>query len=123
MNEEMKKCKFCGEEILSVAIKCKHCKSVLDEFDRNNTSDNDLTNSFLRFLVPVGRSGFSITAGYLGLFFFIPFAGLFAIIFGFLGINARKLDKNKKGLGRAYFGIIMGVLSSILYLYYYIVSL
>jgi hypothetical protein len=27
---ETKKCRFCGEEILAVAIKCKHCGSMLD---------------------------------------------------------------------------------------------
>jgi len=31
MSEEMKNCRFCGEEILEVATKCKHCSSNLEE--------------------------------------------------------------------------------------------
>jgi len=31
MAEQTKRCKFCGEEILAVAIKCKHCGSNLSE--------------------------------------------------------------------------------------------
>ena len=31
MTDEVKNCPFCGEEILAVAKKCKHCSSSLDE--------------------------------------------------------------------------------------------
>jgi len=31
MSEEMKRCPFCGEEILALAKKCKHCESFVDE--------------------------------------------------------------------------------------------
>jgi len=31
MVNELKKCKFCGEEILDIAVKCKHCGSNLNE--------------------------------------------------------------------------------------------
>lgn len=33
MSEETKKCPFCGEEILSIAIKCKHCGEFLNKSD------------------------------------------------------------------------------------------
>jgi len=40
MNEENKKCPFCGEEILSVAIKCKHCGEFLNESDTSLQNSN-----------------------------------------------------------------------------------
>ncbi len=33
MSEGIKKCPYCGEEILLVAIKCKHCGEFLDKSD------------------------------------------------------------------------------------------
>ena len=34
--EETKRCPYCGEEILAIARKCKHCGSWLDEQSENN---------------------------------------------------------------------------------------
>jgi hypothetical protein len=31
MTDEMKRCDFCGEIILAIAKKCKHCGSILDK--------------------------------------------------------------------------------------------
>ncbi len=36
-DEAKKRCPFCGEEILTVAIKCKHCQSDLAEPSRTLT--------------------------------------------------------------------------------------
>ena len=42
--EKIKKCPFCGEEILAVAIKCKHCHSMLNEHpkEENNSIGKEL---------------------------------------------------------------------------------
>lgn len=37
--ENMKRCKFCGEEILAVASKCKHCSSNLDEVESESIDE------------------------------------------------------------------------------------
>lgn len=62
----------------------------------------------MRILLPVGRSGFAIVAGYLGLlsplFIFAPFA----LLFGILAIRDIKRNPKKGGMGRAVFGMVMG---------------
>jgi hypothetical protein len=38
MNTSTKACPYCGEEILAVAIKCKHCQSMLSESQADRTA-------------------------------------------------------------------------------------
>lgn len=38
--DEIKKCSYCGEEILAVAKKCKHCGEWLYNIDSNNDFDD-----------------------------------------------------------------------------------
>lgn len=71
-------------------------------------------------LIPVGRSGWAIAAGYAGLFSVILIGAPFALIFGILAIRdirrSRKTDHPKHGMGRAIFGIVMGSLVLLLLL-------
>ena len=67
----------------------------------------------VRMLIPVGRSGWAIAAGYLGLFSLILLPGPLALLCGILGIvdikKSQYSDKPKHGLGRcfrAYYGCI-----------------
>ena len=67
----------------------------------------------MRMLLPVGRSGWAIAAGYLGL---LSFLGIFApvsLIVGIVAVRDIQQHPEKHGLGRAWFGIVMGVLGSI----------
>lgn len=44
MEETIKKCPFCGETILEVAIKCKHCGSMLNDSKIKNEEEQILAD-------------------------------------------------------------------------------
>ncbi len=72
----------------------------------------------IRMLLPVGRSGLAIAAGYLGLFGFLIVPAPLALIVSILAIldirKSRSTPKPKYGMGRAIFGLIVGILGTIL---------
>lgn len=67
----------------------------------------------MRMLLPVGRSPWAIAAGYLGLLSLLGIFGPPALICGILAIRDIRQHPEKHGLGRAWFGIVMGSLGSI----------
>jgi uncharacterized protein DUF4339/uncharacterized protein DUF4190 len=67
----------------------------------------------MRMLLPVGRSGWAIAAGYLGLLSFLGIFAPVALIVGIVAVRDIQQHPEKHGLGRAWFGIIMGALGSI----------
>jgi hypothetical protein len=66
----------------------------------------------MRFLLPVGRSGLAIAAGYLGLFSLIVFPAPLALLFGLLAIRDMNRHPEKHGMGRAVFGVVMGAIGT-----------
>jgi hypothetical protein len=69
----------------------------------------------MSWLLPVGRSGFAIAAGYLGLFSFIPFVGYLAIVMGVLAIRDLRRNPEKIGWGRVITAFVLGGLFSVVY--------
>lgn len=71
----------------------------------------------MRMLLPVGRSGWAIAAGYLGLFSVTLFLAPIAIIVSVVAIiSIRKsvaTSKVKRGMGRAVFGLVMGLVGTV----------
>lgn len=67
----------------------------------------------MRMLLPVGRSGWAIAAGYLGLFGLVVFPAPLALIISIVAIRDIRKSKGtaspKYGMGRAVFGLIVGV--------------
>ena len=64
-------------------------------------------------ILPLGRSGYAIAAGYLGLFSVLLVPAPFAVLFGILAVLDIKKHKDKHGMGRAIFGIVMGAVFTI----------
>ena len=71
----------------------------------------------MRMLLPVGRSGWAIAAGYLGLLSFLGVFAPFSLIVGFVALRDLKQHPEKHGLGRTWFGIIMGAIGTIALLF------
>jgi hypothetical protein len=67
----------------------------------------------LALLIPIGRSGLAIAAGYVGLFAVLLIPAPFAILLGVLALKDIKAHPEKSGNGRAIFGIVMGVLGTV----------
>jgi predicted acyltransferase len=64
-------------------------------------------------LLPVGRSGWAIAAGYLGLISVLCIPSPFALLAGILAVREMRRNPKKRGMGRAVFGIVMGGIGTI----------
>jgi len=64
-------------------------------------------------ILPVGRSGWAIASGYLGLFSVLLVFAPFALLTGILAVADIRKHSDKHGMGRAIFGIVMGALGTI----------
>jgi hypothetical protein len=76
-----------------------------------------------RWLLPVGRSGWAIAAGYLGLLSIIIFPAPLALIISIVAIRDIKKHPDRHGMGRAVFGLVMGVIFSIFFVFMIIAML
>jgi len=67
----------------------------------------------IRMLIPVGRSGWAIAAGYLGLFSFVVLPAPIALVVALISISDIRKHPEKHGMGRAIFGLVMGILGTV----------
>ena len=68
----------------------------------------------MRMLLPVGRSGWAIAAGYLGLFALLIMPAPIALIISIIAIIDIRRHPEKHGMGRAIFGLVMGILGTLM---------
>jgi hypothetical protein len=66
----------------------------------------------MRMLMPVGRSGWAIAAGYAGLFGLTVILAPIALVLGIVAMVDLKRNPKKHGWGRAVFGTLIGVLGT-----------
>jgi hypothetical protein len=77
----------------------------------------------MRAILPVGRSGWAIAAGYLGLFSLLFVPGPFAVITAVIAIFDIKRHPEKHGMGRAVFGLVLGLFGSAVLLMFLVPAL
>ncbi len=105
-------CSRCGTQISDSAAFCEKCGAAVGSIVVQEVPLSE--NAGIRMLLPIGRSGWAIAAGYVALFSLIPIflIGLIALALGIVALVDIKKHPQRHGLGRAWFAIILGGLTS-----------
>jgi len=100
----MKRCQFCGEEILKIAIKCKHCGTMLDGSNQEHKVTVSGVDPFAEFHTPIkGRSKGKITIiGKLGIGI-----GVLFVIVGFTGMSSGEESGTQNSLWICVIGVFL----------------
>jgi len=103
-------CKQCGAEI--ERHPCPECGFRPQPAAAPSATNYDPA---MRALVPVGRSGYAIAAGYLGLLgIIVPLLGVVAIVMAWKGMKEIQQDPEKTGMGRVWVGFICGGIGTLI---------
>ncbi len=99
-------CPQCAAPLVDGMDHCQKCGFYLELPQR---SEHD---SGMRMLLPVGRSVWAILAGYLGLLSPVLIPAPFALGCGIMAVIDIRKHPQRRGMGRAVFGIVMGALGT-----------
>ncbi len=103
-------CPRCQADIPAGAVACGNCGLA---FNTGGAQQDIGEDAMIRMLIPVGRSGLAIAAGYAGLISPILLPAPIALLLGILAIRDIRRNPNKHGMGRAVFGLVMGIIFSV----------
>ncbi len=111
-------CQKCGSRNPDSALRCVSCAAAVGPGDLTPPGGGAAElaqepSAGLRFVLPVGRSALSIIAGYLGIAALLLYPAPLALIFGWLALRELKTNPRLHGRGRAWFGIVMGILGTL----------
>jgi hypothetical protein len=106
-------CSHCGTQNQVDAPYCVNCGQVLVQLAQPPLRLPDLgQDPAMRLLLPVGRSLWAIAAGYLGLFAMLCFPAPIALVVSIVAIGDIRRHPDRHGMGRAVFGLVMGILGT-----------
>ena len=111
-------CPYCGQAVSDAAPTCVGCGRPIAAPQPKRLGDDAVA----RAILPVGRSGWAIAAGYLGLVSVLVVPAPFALATGIIAIWDIRTHPHRHGMGRAVFGVIMGSLFTVLLLIYLLVK-
>lgn len=114
-------CPHCGSEVAATSRRCDSCGRDIVPLRPPATGSKLGDDPAMRMILPVGRSGLSIAAGYAGLFALLIIFAPIALVLGILAVRDLRKNPAKRGMGRALFGLVMGALGT-LFLLWFVVS-
>ena len=109
-------CPQCGTQNDDNAFRCVSCQEIIQPIPIQLQVSSIDDSQAMRMILPVGRSGLAIAAGYVGLFSILFFPAPIALLLGILAIRDIKEHPEKHGMGRAVFAAIMGGIFTVILL-------
>jgi len=111
-------CANCGTLNIEPASQCARCGQALGAAPTTMAPPMVAPprledDRVMRMLLPVGRSGLAIAAGYAGLFAVLILPAPIALLLGVLAVRDLRRHPEKHGMGRAVFALIMGGLGTL----------
>ena len=118
-------CPHCGtqtyvaEQYAGHSGPCAQCGQMITIPPLSGFAPADLgEDAAMRLLLPVGRSGWAIAAGYAGLLSPLCVFAPVALVLGLVAIWDIRQHPKRHGMGRAIFGVVMGALFSLVLLFF-----